>query len=408
MNATKVTDNVYQLSVNVENILFEGLWEIPNGIAMNSYIIKGEKTAIVDGVCGWDGVPESLFKLLDQLEIDPKSIEYVIINHMEPDHSGWLEDFKKITSDFKIVCTKRAKDLIDAFFDHTNDIIVVKDNDTLDLGKGHVLKFVEIPNVHWPETMATFDTKTGTLFPCDAFGSFGTIKDKNYDDLLTPEEIAFYEEEAVRYYSNVVATFSLMVKRAIEKCKSLPIKIIAPGHGIVWRKNPNKIIEDYVKYASYQKWPAREEITLIWGSMYGMTEKAVKYVIDVLEQEKITYHVHRVPEDSWGTVLASVWTSTGVILAMPTYEFKIFPPMAAVLEEIGKKKAFNRKAFRFGSYGWSGGAEKDLMEIMDKYSMNWDFLESVEFRGIPREDDLKLIGERVRELVKIVRETVNS
>ena len=142
--------------------------------------------------------------------------------------------------------------------------------------------------------------------------------------------------------------------------------------------------------------------------MYGMTEKAVKYVIDVLEQEKITYHVHRVPEDSWGTVLASVWTSTGVILAMPTYEFKIFPPMAAVLEEIGKKKAFNRKAFRFGSYGWSGGAEKDLMEIMDKYSMNWDFLESVEFRGIPREDDLKLIGERVRELVKIVRETVNS
>ena len=95
MNATKVTDNVYQLSVNVENILFEGLWEIPNGIAMNSYIIKGEKTAIVDGVCGWDGVPESLFKLLDQLEIDPKSIEYVIINHMEPDHSGWLEDFKR-------------------------------------------------------------------------------------------------------------------------------------------------------------------------------------------------------------------------------------------------------------------------------------------------------------------------
>lgn len=110
--------------------------------------------------------------------------------------------------------------MIDAFFDHTNDIIVVKDNDTLDLGKGHVLKFVEIPNVHWPETMATFDTKTGTLFPCDAFGSFGTIKDKNYDDLLTPEEIAFYEEEAVRYYSNVVATFSLMVKE--------PLKNVSP------------------------------------------------------------------------------------------------------------------------------------------------------------------------------------
>ncbi len=162
MNVTKVTDDIFQLSVNVENILFEGLWEMPNGVSLNSYIIKGDKTAIVDGVCGWDGVPESLFKLLDQLSIDPKSIEYVIINHMEPDHSGWIEDFKKITTDFKIVCTQKAKDLVDAFFEGGQEVIVVKDNDTLDLGKGHLLKFIEIPNVHWPETMATFDTLTGT------------------------------------------------------------------------------------------------------------------------------------------------------------------------------------------------------------------------------------------------------
>ncbi|NLY85687.1 MAG: FprA family A-type flavoprotein [Tissierellia bacterium] len=408
MNVTKVTDNIYQLSVNVENILFEGLWEMPNGVSLNSYIIKGEKTAIIDGVCGWDGVPESLFKLLDELEIDPKSIEYLIINHMEPDHSGWIEDFKKITSDFKIVCTEKAKDLVDAFFDHSEDIIVVKDEDTLDLGKGHVLKFVEIPNVHWPETMATFDTKTGTLFSCDAFGSFGTVKDNNYDDLLTAEEIEFYEKEAVRYYSNIVAAFSLPVRKAIEKCSTLPIKIIAPGHGIVWRKNPSKIIEDYSRYASYQKGPAKEEITLIWGSMYGMTEKAVKHVIDVLEREKIRYHVHRVPEDSWGTILTSAWTSTGIILGMPTYEYKMFPPMAAVLEELGKKKVFNRKVFRFGSYGWSGGAEKELCDIVSRYCMNWEFLESVEFKGRPKEEDLKLIEERVKDLVKIVRKTVNE
>ena len=408
MNVTKVTEDIYQLSVNIENILFEGLWEIPNGVSVNSYIIKGEKTAIVDGVCGWDGVPESLFKLLGKLEIDPRSIEYLIINHMEPDHSGWIEDFKKINNDFKIVCSQKSAELLDAFYNHKENITIVKDNDTLDLGKGHVLKFAEIPNVHWPDTIVTFDTLTGTLFSCDAFGSFGKVTDSNYDDLLKQEEIEFYEREAVRYYSNIVGAFSMPTKKAIEKCAPLPIKIIAPGHGIVWRKNPSKIIEDYIRYVSYQKGPAKEEITIIWGSMYGMTEKAVNYVAELLEKESIKVNSHQVPQESWGTVLASAWNSTGIILAMPTYEYKMFPPMAAVLEELGKKKVQGRKAFRFGSYGWSGGAQKELDEIMSRYCMNWDFIESVEFKGAPREEDLRLIGDRVKELVKIVKESVNN
>lgn len=408
MNVTKVSDDTYLLSVNVENILFEGLWEIPNGVALNSYIIKGEKTAIIDGVCGWDGVPESLFALLDKLNIDPKSIEYLIINHMEPDHSGWIEDFKKINPNFKVVCSKKSAELLDAFYGHTENVTVVTDDDTLDLGNGHILKFVEIPNVHWPDTIATFDTLTGTLFSCDAFGSFGNATESNYDDMLKSDDIDFYENEAVRYYANIVAAFSMPVKKAIDKCSTLPIKIIAPGHGIVWRENPNKIIEDYIRYASYQKGPAKEEITLIWGSMYGMTEKAVNYVAKVLEEENIKFNVHRVPEVSWGTVLASAWNSTGIILAMPTYEYKMFPPMAAVLEELGKKKVFGRKAFRFGSYGWSGGAQKELDEIMNKYCMKWDFIEPVEFKGSPRDEDLQLIETRIRDLVKEVRNAVNS
>jgi len=404
MNVTKVTDNIFQLSVNIENILFEGVWDIPNGVSLNSYIVKGEKTAIIDGVCGWDGVPESLFELFDELEIDPKSIEYVVVNHMEPDHSGWIEDLKKIHSDFKIVCSSKAKDLLESFFNHTENVICIKDNDTLDLGNGHVLKFLEIPNVHWPDTIVTFDTLTGTLFSCDAFGSFGSVTDSNYDDQLSEEKIAFYEKEAERYYANIVGYFSMQVTKAIEKCSSLPIKIIAPGHGIVWRKNPNRIIENYANYANYQKGKARKEITLIWGSMYGMTEKAVKHAIKVLEEEDIKVNVHQVPEDSWGTVLASAWVSTGIILAMPTYEYKMFPPMAAMLEELGKKKVFGRKAFRFGSYGWSGGAQRELDEIIAKYRMNWEFIEPVEFKGAVREEDIKLIEERIRELVKQVKE----
>ncbi|PIE03751.1 MAG: hypothetical protein CSA76_07215 [Spirochaetales bacterium] len=136
MKSTQVTDGIYRLSANMEDILFEGLWPIPNGVAMNSYIVVA----------------------LD-------SIDYVIVNHMEPDHSGWLEDFKKIRPDFTIVTSKKAVPLMKAFFDITNDIMVVGDGDTLDLGGGRVLAFAEIPNVHWPETIATFDTLSGTLMP---------------------------------------------------------------------------------------------------------------------------------------------------------------------------------------------------------------------------------------------------
>lgn len=403
MKVSQVTDDIIQLSVNIENILFEGIWEIPNGVSLNSYIIKGEKIAIVDGVCGWDGVPEHLYELLAKADVSPEDIDYLIINHMEPDHSGWIESFRKINPNFKVACTKKACDLLGAFFAHTDNITCVGDGDTLDLGNGHVLSFAEIPNVHWPDTMVTFDQKTGTLFTCDAFGSFGKVTTSNYDDELTEEELEFFEKEAVRYYANIVGPFSLPVKKAIEKCATLPIKIIAPGHGLVWRKNPQRIIDDYSRYASYHKDGARAEITLIWGSMYGNTEKAVKYAIDILEKEQITYHVHQVPQTSWGTVLASVWTSLGVILAMPTYEYKMFPPMASALTEIGNKKAYNRKAFRFGSYGWSGGAEKELEEIVSSKRMNWTFLESVEFMGAPSEEDMELIGERIKELVKEVK-----
>lgn len=404
MNVSTVVEDIFQLSINVENILFEGLWEIPNGVSLNSYIIKGEKTAIVDGVCGWDGAPESLFALMEELHIAPESIEYLIVNHMEPDHSGWIEAFKKIHSDFKVVCSKKAKELLESFYNHTDNIICVQDGDTLDLGNGHILSFTETPNVHWPDTMVTFDTLSGTLFTCDAFGTFGTVTGSNYDDMLGEEDIAFYENEAVRYYSNILASLTVQVKQAIEKCSHLPFRIIAPGHGIVWRKNPHRIVEVYSKYASYQSSVNREEITIIWGSMYGMTEKAVLYAIEVLKELQIKVHVLRVPEISWGTILAAAWTSSGIILAMPTYEYKMFPPLAAVLEELGRKKVYNRKAFRFGSYGWSGGAEKELAEIMTRQKMNWEFIKSVEFKGSPREKDLFLIGEGVKALVKEIKE----
>jgi flavorubredoxin len=410
MRTTEVTDGVYRVSANVENILFEGMWPIPNGIALNSFIVKGEKAAIIDGVCTWEGVPEELYEQLDQMDLKLEDIDYVIINHMEPDHSGWLEPFSQLRGDdnFEILCTQRAVPLLESFYGIKKNIRPVKSGDTVDLGDGRVLAFEEIPNVHWPETMATYDTKSKTLFPCDAFGSFGSVNDDApYDDQLDQKQIDFFEREATRYFADIVAAFSTPTLKAIEKVESLDVKIIAPGHGIVWRENPQKIVDDYKRYASYSKGPAKPEVTVIWGSMYGNTEQGVQPVVEGIESEGLTVHVHQVPETDIGFIMQSVWESSGVVLGMPTYEYKMFPAMAFVVDEIGKKKAFNRKAFSFGSYGWSGGAQKELQDIVERNKMKWDFLDPVEFKGKPTEEEKESLRERGKELARKVKEWCN-
>lgn len=404
MNTTQVTDGIFRLSANVHDILFESIWEIPDGVAMNSYIVKGEKSAIIDGVCGWDGVPETLFGQLDKMKIDINEIDYVIMNHLEPDHSGWFESFMKLRGNVTVIASEKGAELVEHFYGYTGEVKAVKHGDTIDLGDGRVLLFAEIPNVHWPETIATYDTKSKTLMPCDAFGSFGAIEGTPYDDELSQDQIDFFEREAERYYANIVGPFSVFVERAIGKLADVEINIIAPGHGIVWRKNPGKIVDDYVRYASYSKGPAKEKITLLYSTMYGMTGKGVDPVLEGIESVGVPVVVHKVPETDWSHIIASVWESSGVVIGTPTYEYKMFPPMAAVLEEIGRKKALNRRAFRFGSFGWSGGAQKELEEIVERNRMNWDFLEPVEFRGAPTEEHLATLKQRGAEIAKAVKQ----
>jgi anaerobic nitric oxide reductase flavorubredoxin len=402
MKATVVTPGIFRLSTNIHDILFEGIWPIPNGVSLSSYIVKGDKVAIVDGFCGWDGVPETLLAQLAELDIQLEAIDYVVINHMEPDHSGWLEAFRALRPEFTIVTSAKAVPLLEAFYRLGNQKIkVVGDGDTLDLGQGHVLAFAEIPNVHWPETIATFDTKTGTLMPCDAFGSFGTTEGAPYDDELAPDQIKSFEREAVRYYSNIVAAFSQPTGKAIDKVEKVlgdKVKIIAPAHGVVWRKNPGKIIADYKRYVSYQKGPAKAEVTVIWGSMYGNTAGAIPTVIKTLKESGLRWREFQVPRDNIGDILAACWTSTGIVLAMPTYEYKMFPPMAAVIDELGRKKVANRHVFRLGSYGWSGGAQGELDELMKRHKTGWSFVPPVEFKGKPTAADLALVEKRVRGL----------
>jgi len=405
MKKFKIVDGIHMLTMNVEDILFEGIWEIANGVALNSYIVQGEKNAIIDGVIGWDGIPETLYKNLEDIGVDPKNIEYLIVNHMEPDHSGWISNFRKIKDDFTIICTDKAAKMVSSFYGE-DKIRIVKEGDTLDLGKGKVLSFHPVPNVHWPDTMYTYERSTKTLFSCDMFGAFGRMVDHCFDDELTPEEIDFFETEGIRYYSNVMATFTSNVRKAIEKAKSFEIDIIAPGHGPVYRKNPQKIMDDYYRFSQYAEGAGKNEVTILWGSMYGMTAKAAEHVEKVLQREGVKYNKLEMPLESESEMIATVFKSAGIIIAAPTYEYKLFPPVAAALSEIGRKKITGKVAFRFGSYGWSGGAEKELSEIIERNKMNWNFIESVEFEGAPKDEDLAKIEAKVIELIEKMREKI--
>jgi len=405
MKKLKIADGIHMLTMNVEDILFEGIWEIANGVTLNSYIVQGEKTAIIDGVIGWDGIPETLYRNLEEIGVDPKTIDYLIVNHMEPDHSGWISNFRKIKDDFTIICTDKAAKMVASFYGE-DKIRVVKEGDTLDLGNGKVLSFHPVPNVHWPDTMYTYESGTKTLFSCDMFGAFGRMEVHCFDDELTPEEVDFFEAEGIRYYSNVMATFTPMVKKAIEKAKTLDIKVIAPGHGPVYRTNPQKIIDDYTRYTRYAEGAGKDEITILWGSMYGMTAKAVDFVEGILRREGVKYSKLEMPLESESEMVATVFKSAGIIIAAPTYEYKLFPPVAEALNEVGRKKITGKQAFRFGSYGWSGGAEKELSEIVERNKMNWSFIESVEFEGCPTTEDLNKVETGVLELINKMKDKV--
>lgn len=240
MKPDVLAQGVYRVHAQIgTRDLFEGIWPLPNGVLLNSYIVKGtQKTALIDLVKDWEGAVHEITTQINALGIQINQIDYLILNHMEPDHTGSLADLKRKYPNLEILCTKKAVPMVKAFYDIEANVRAVSSGDTLDLG-GHVLRFEETPNIHWPETMMTYDMNTGILFSCDAFGSFGRYE-HCFDDELDEKEWDLLIGETVRYYANIVSSFSQFVKRGISKLASLDIKMVAPSHGIVWRKNPSR------------------------------------------------------------------------------------------------------------------------------------------------------------------------
>ena len=384
MKYIRISDGIFRLSAHIQDLLFEGMWPLPQGMSMNSYLVKGKEIAIIDGVCGWDGTPETLFRQFEEMGLAAGEIRYVVLNHMEPDHTGWLEALKNVTRDFELVATPKALRLAKTFFGLDESFCIlhpVKSGDRIDLGNGKVLRFEEIPNVHWPETMATYEEESKTLFPCDAFGSFGAIREEApFDDQLSERELELFEEEAVRYYANIVAAFSGAVKKALEKVDALDIRILAPGHGIVWRRNPGRIVDLYRRLAEWASSPTEPEITILWAGSKRYMKPLIQTAAEAVRSEGFLSHIHKVPETHLSYILSSVLRSSGVILGIPHSSDPLPSPLAHVLDDLGRKRITGRKFFWFlGAEGIAPddqhqveqSIEEELDHLFDKYQMRW-------------------------------------
>ena len=397
MTAIPVTPNIYWIGVNDRTTdLFEGLWPIgQTGVSYNAYLVKDEKTALIDLAKAFKS--DEFLGQVCQI-VDEESIDYIVLNHMEPDHSSLLTMFRRLAPDAVILTTEKARQMLEAFYGISENVRVVKDGETLSLGE-HVLQFISTPFVHWPETMMTYETTRKVLFSCDGFGGYGALRGAIFDDQVA--DLAFYEQEALRYYANIVAKFSGPVLRAIKKLADVPVEVIVPSHGLIWRANPQRIVELYERWARYATEPAELGVTLIYGSMYGNTERVMNAVAQGISDEGVPVEVFDAARTQSSYILPSLWTKAGVMIGAPTYEVELFPPVAHVLDMARRKRILNKQVAWFGSYGWSGGALRELEALIEP--LKWDLAETLEFRGGPTTEDFdaaKQFGARFAQALK--------
>jgi anaerobic nitric oxide reductase flavorubredoxin len=358
-------------------------------VSYNSYLVLGEKKALVDMAAGHHAAA-----FVDQVRdlIDPADLDYIVVNHMEPDHTGTAGLLRSLAPRAEFLVSAKAEALMAAYYGLASGMRVVGEGDTVDLG-GISLQFFMVPFVHWPETMVTYVPEQHVLFSCDAFGGYGALPGRVFDDQCV--DIDLYIRESLRYYVNIVARFSGPVLRAIDKLKSLAIDVVAPSHGLVWREDPGRIIGLYSRWAQLATQPAAPGVTLVYGSMYGNTERMMNAVAEGVSHTEAPLEVFDAARVHASYILPSLWTRSGVIIGAPTYEVSLFPPVTQALAAVVHKKIMGRKAAYFGSFGWSGGALRELKEIVE--SLKWEWLETLEFNGAPTRDLLRqgeAFGER--------------
>ncbi|MBS5796029.1 MAG: FprA family A-type flavoprotein [Dysgonomonas mossii] len=353
-----IEDDLYYIGVNdrTKN-LFENLWPLPKGVSYNSYLLVDEKTALFDTV---DVCYSDIFFHKLEIALNGKSLDYVIINHMEPDHSGSLGLLRNRFPNVQIVGNKRTAEMVQGFYGITDGVKIIEDGEELSLGSKHKLIFNLTPMVHWPETMMTYDTYHKIIFSGDAFGTFGTLDGGITDAQLHPER---YYDEMVRYYSNVVGKFGSPVQKALEKLNTLEIKYICSTHGPIWTLDEQikKVISIYDKLSRYE---GDEGVVIAYGSMYGNTEQMAETVAYELAQQGIKEVIlHNVSKRSHSYIIRDIFKYKGLIIGSPTYNNKLFPEVEYLISKIEGRDMKHRYFGYFGSFTWAGAAVKRLAQF---------------------------------------------
>lgn len=393
-SAIPLTEKVFWVGVNDhETDLFEALWPLPYGISYNAYLIVDDRTVLVDAVKG-HFLDEHVNRIREALPAG-RSIDYLVVNHVEPDHTGALRILRELFPGIRVVGNKKTLELLAGFYGAGGDTHVVQDGDVLDLGT-HRLTFHLTPMVHWPETMMTFEASTGILFSGDAFGGYGTVDRGLFDDEM---DLAFFESETLRYYANIIGRYSQMVQKAIAKVGTLGIKILAPTHGAVWRTQPRVAVDWYDRWSRQE---TKSAAVVAYGSMYGNTQKMAERVARALVDAGVHTLVHNLSHSHASYVLRDIWTSRALVLASPTYNTGLFPTMDDLVRLLKNKLIKDRLLGVVGSYGWTGGAAKALTAFAER--SKWRIVEPVvEVRCAAGDQDLERCAQLGRNLAAAVR-----
>ena len=354
----KLTDNIYYIGVNDRTTaLFEGLWQLPAGVSYNSYLIDDEKTAVIDCV-GPEFFEEHLANMRSVL--GNRTVDYIVVNHMEPDHSGALALFRQFYPQARIVGNKKTISMLEGYYGIDGaDCIAVADGTTLELGR-HTLSFHLVPMVHWPETMVTYDSTSGTVFSGDAFGCFGAL---NGTVLDTETDIEPYFPEMRRYYSNIVGKYATPVQNALKKLAAINIKMICPTHGPVWTEAAGRVIAEYDRMSRYE---AEEGAVVVYASMYGNTRQMAEEVARGLSEAGIRkIVVHDAARTPLSFILSDIFTYKGLAIGATTYNGDVNPAVKAVLEAVKLREVKHRAMAAFGSFTWAGKAAKTISDFAD-------------------------------------------
>lgn len=354
---TEIKDKVYYVGVNDrKKTLFEGLWPLPSGVSYNSYLIDDDKICLIDTV-----EVDFFTQFLENIRevIGDRPIDYIVINHMEPDHSGSLSLMRKYYPDIQVVSNKKAFDMLRGFYGISGGEYEVKNGDTLELGH-HTLQFFLTPMVHWPETMMSLDVTDNIIFTGDAFGCFGALNGGLIDSEINCDDFWL---EMIRYYSNIVGKYGTPVQNALKKLAGIPLDYICSTHGPVWHEHLNKVVALYDQMSRYE---TEEGLVICFGTMYGNTERMAEVIARAASQAGIKNIVmHNVSKTHHSYIIRDVFRYRGLIVGAPTYNTGLYHEMDVLLSELANRDIKNHYLGWFGSYGWAGKAVAKIKEWND-------------------------------------------